>query len=365
MDTEDAAKCAKETVYGDKMFNVDKIRHLPNLHSSKADTSKVKSKNSSAKRKSHQDFPHGTCGRCGSTKHIGKDCKFRNAECQFCMKTGHIEKVCLQKQKSGARRIETLSHVTKTGAVPQLRLEVQIRNKKINFEIDTGSSANFISSEVWHRIGQLSIEKVQEMYQSASKHKLPVLGSLNLNIKGSDSSPITNKFILADVPDLNILGRNAIRQLNISMDDLLLKEEVHKLDTKNNAQTSKDKPSVLLKTCEQLCDEFPSLFSPGLGVLKDFELVVKFKEDATPVFLNPVPYRLPYKKTLKQNTTKVSGKECGNPQLFVTTARLLYQSERKIRKGNQQENYVSVATTQSPSIPSLPNTDIRSRYRKN
>ena len=206
MDIEDAAKCAKETVYGEKMSNVDKIRQFPNSHSSKADMSKVKSKNSSAKQKSHQDFPRGTCGRCGSTTHVGKDCKFRNAECRFCKKTGHIEKVCLQKQKSGVRRIETLSHVTRTGTVPQLRLEVQIRNKKIDFEIDTGSSANFISSEVWHRIGRPSVEKVQETYQSASKHKLPVLGSLNLNMKGSDSSPISIKFIMADVPDLNILG---------------------------------------------------------------------------------------------------------------------------------------------------------------
>ena len=48
MDIEDAAMCAKETVYGEKMSNVDKIRHLRNSHSSKADTSKEKSKNSSA-----------------------------------------------------------------------------------------------------------------------------------------------------------------------------------------------------------------------------------------------------------------------------------------------------------------------------
>ena len=147
MDIEDAAKCAKETVYGEKMSNLDKIRQLPNSHSSKANTSTVKSKNSSAKRKSHQDFPHGTCGRCGSTTHVGKDCKFRNAECRLCKKTGHIENVCLQKQNSGVSRIETLSHVTKTGTAPQLGLEVHIRNKTIDFEIDTGSSANFISSE--------------------------------------------------------------------------------------------------------------------------------------------------------------------------------------------------------------------------
>ena len=129
----------------------------------------------------------------------------------------------------------------------------------------------FISSEVWHRIGRPSIEKVQETYQLASKHKLPVLGSLNLNTKGSDSSPISIKFIEADVPDLNILGRNAIRQLNISVDDLLLKEDrVHKLETKNNAQTSKDKPSVLLKACEQLYGDFFFSFLTRIGRFERF-----------------------------------------------------------------------------------------------
>jgi len=288
MDIEDAAKCAKETVYGDGMSNVDKIKKFPFSNSTKSSTTKVKHQNSPAKQKPHQDFPLGTCGRCGSTAHIGKDCRFRNAECRFCKKTGHIEKVCLQKQKSGVRRIEKLSHVTESGTVPQLRLEVQIRNKKVNFEIDTGAGANFISSEVWHQFGRPSLSKVKEKFQSASKHQLPILGSLYLNIKGSDSTPRSINFIVADVTDLNILGRNAIRQLNISVDDLLLKEAtVHTLDTTNKTLTSKENPSVLVKACEQLCSEFPSLFSPGLGVLNDFELDVKFKDNATPMFCKP------------------------------------------------------------------------------
>ena len=150
------------------------------------------------------------------------------------------------------------------------------------------------------------------------------------------------------------------------MDDLLLKEDrVHILDTKNNTQTSKDKPSVLLKACEQLCDEFTFLFSPGLGVLKDFKLDVKFKEDATPVFCKPRTVPIALQEDFEAAYDEGIAKGVWKPTTFCNYGTPLYQSERKIRKGNQQENYVSVATTQSPSIPSLPNTDIRSRYRKN
>ena len=46
-----------------------------------------------------------------------------------------------------------------------------------------------------------------------------------------------------------------------------------------------DEPYVSLqRDCQKLCDEFPDLFKPELGYLKDFELEVKFKADAVPVF---------------------------------------------------------------------------------
>ena len=39
------------------------------------------------------------CYQCGA-KHKPTDCKFRDAECNFCKKKGHITKVCRRKIKS-------------------------------------------------------------------------------------------------------------------------------------------------------------------------------------------------------------------------------------------------------------------------
>ena len=41
------------------------------------------------------------------------------------------------------------------------------------------------------------------------------------------------------------------------------------------------------KACEQLFQEFPDLFKPELGCLKDFQLDVKFKADAQSIFCKP------------------------------------------------------------------------------
>ena len=50
----------------------------------------------------------------------------------------------------------------------------------------------------------------------------------------------------------------------------------------------------LQKECRKLCEEFPDVFKPELGKLKDFELEVKFKAEAKPMFCKPrtVPFAL-------------------------------------------------------------------------
>ena len=43
----------------------------------------------------------------------------------------------------------------------------------------------------------------------------------------------------------------------------------------------------LQEACEKLCEDFPDLFKQELGCLRDFELEVKFKDNAKPVFCKP------------------------------------------------------------------------------
>ena len=64
-----------------------------------------------------------------------------------------------------------------------------------------------------------------------------------------------------------------------------------------NVIEKNDQPEAeleLRESCRRLCKEFPDLFKDELGCLKDFELEVAFKPDATHVFHKPrtVPYAL-------------------------------------------------------------------------
>nr|KAG5704696.1 hypothetical protein BaRGS_025338 [Batillaria attramentaria] len=304
IETEDAAEVAKETVYGSKPRPVNK----------------VKTNNKGGRPKNHQQSNTTTsdsakCYRCGKS-HKATDCFYKESKCNFCQKIGHLEAVCrkkLHQQQPGGRHPakSPVKSITKAelvkailGEVPQdtprLDVPVTIQDQQFTMELDTATTGNFVSVPVWKQLGKPKLDDVTHRYESASKHDLPVLGTF----MGQTKDPVTGKqssipYIVTKIPDLNLLGRNVIQALGISVDNALGLKSIESQVKSEGAKESHPKTSSttyasLQKDCHTLCDKFPDLFKEELGCLKDFELEIKFKSDAKPVFhkARPVPFAL-------------------------------------------------------------------------
>ena len=98
VETEDAARVAKETVYGAKHTSIQQTP-VHKIQATKKMTSPVNLKPGFMFGSQKKDFPKGTCPRCGKTDHASKDCPHMNSICHFCQKLGHIESACLQKRR--------------------------------------------------------------------------------------------------------------------------------------------------------------------------------------------------------------------------------------------------------------------------
>ena len=86
METEDASKVAKETVYGNKSGSVHKVHHFKKLVYSVLN-SKPKSKG-----EKKRDFAKGVCPS------IAKDCPHIKSTCHFFQKMRYLKSVCLKKK---------------------------------------------------------------------------------------------------------------------------------------------------------------------------------------------------------------------------------------------------------------------------
>lgn len=82
-------------------------------------------------------------------------CKFRNAKCYVCGKSGHIAKVCKSKtgqiseeQKEGdGDVIERLNKVCTRRESCRHLIKVEINGGKVNMELDTGAPCGIMSME--------------------------------------------------------------------------------------------------------------------------------------------------------------------------------------------------------------------------
>ena len=94
---------------------------------------------------------------------------------------------------------------------------------------------------------------------------------------------------MSKIPELNLLGRTATKELGISVDQALQDAEpCHAVFSNLRADTK------LQEKCKKLCTRFRDLWKPELGCLKDYELEVKFKSIAQPIFrkARPVPFAM-------------------------------------------------------------------------
>ena len=305
---------------------------------------KVKSKSEKQKQETSPNDSKIVCYRCGHG-HKATDCAYKEFVCNFCNLKGHLEKVCRKKtsqpkssqkkSNSFAKKID-VCNIQSYSSVPKLEKTFVINEKDIILELDTATSGNFIGYKNWVKVGKPQLTKSEIQFESATQHKLKIKGKFTAKVSlKAVQEQHDDEFHVVETPDLNLLGRGAIIQLDISLDEILLQ--------KNDCNKVFDdivEDKKLSKECQKLCDEFPNLWKPELGCLQGVEIEVQFKENAPKIFkkARPVPYAMEsdledaYLKGIERGIwepTKFN--EFGTPVVPIKKALLPGQLKPKLR----------------------------------
>ena len=247
VETEDAARVAKETVYGNQasQSSVCKVRTTGGKHRKKPQPEATTSSTS-------ESTSGKNCYRCGKGPHRPSDCRYMNATCNYCKIKGHLQAVCRKKSRFRQNEVRRIEHVRSVSSnAPKLQVPVCIDSTPLTVQLDTATGANFLSKSSWKKLGEPKLDKPTLKYQSASLHDLPVIGTFVSSVSyGNSEPPVQLSFNVCDIPNLDLLGRSAIRELNISLDELL-------------GRSAQD---VLCAISEKTQQEF----NPELGCLRDF-----------------------------------------------------------------------------------------------
>lgn len=225
------------------------------------------------------------CFRCGK-QHKG-ECRFRWSKCNFCGKTGHIEIVCLNKNKekgSGSALKSDCNGLYETSInnVSQTRVSaflvnILINNFEIEMEIDSGCAFSLISEPTARLIWKDKLPKMEQndlKLKTWTDNSLHILGKVMVQVhyKGSNKNlPL----IIAKGHGPSLLGRNWFDDLNIQLIGI------------NSIQIGKKGTNSLLK-------KYKGVFEEGLGKYTGPVVSITPREGAAPKFLKcrPIPFAI-------------------------------------------------------------------------
>ncbi|UYV84399.1 K02A2.6-like [Cordylochernes scorpioides] len=238
-----------------------------------------------------------TCIRYGSKDHKQNECPHLKAKCFNCGKIGHLGRSCLKRKpqrnttanKDGNKvhaiaETEISSQIFKIinlwRTFDPIKIEVQINDKILSLEYDTGSAYSLISNST-RRFFKLPnpcpADPLRVKLATYSGQPLQVLGTLDVPVQYQNSTQ-TLPLMVVGGERPSLCGRNWMEALGI------LPTQPYKVDmikvTENNLPTP--------------LHRFRELFKPGYGVFKGVRARLLVDLEMKPRFFKsrPIPYAL-------------------------------------------------------------------------
>ena len=162
--------------------------------------------------------PNNSCNSCGGL-HLRSNCKFRDAECRRCHKTGHIQRVC---RSAPVAKTATVT-VNDSSDEDFTVLAVQGENRHLiqslkfpngstaDFIIDTGSPVSFMALKNLRRvIKEPDLQSTSTTITSVTGHQLPVLGKITVEVKQTSQSPALLQLLVTETGP-SVLGLDGLR----------------------------------------------------------------------------------------------------------------------------------------------------------
>ena len=274
------------------------------------------------------------CLRCGASSHRVKECRSDPSKfkCSGCLRTGHIQKVCIKTLLEANQPYENHSvddygiHkiVDIFNQKPLIDLQpvvdsskfyvtVKLQGQPTTFEVDSGAGFTLMPRSSFNLLNlNIPLQSTNIMFRSYTGNVFKPQGKLMVNVQYGRRSSQQELYIVSD--DFQpLLGRIWIRQLGINLSD------IDRLNT-NAANVNK------VDSVNCLFNKYASIFEQRIGCIPNVTCSLHLKEESKPKFVRDraVPYALRdavekelNELELAQIITKVNHSDWGSPLVCV------------------------------------------------
>ena len=269
------------------------------------------------------------CLGCGG-KHKMADCRFRNESCRYCKEKGHIVKMCPKVREKDRKKAEKDGRGNKSGRDSKkinsvdtenpetydtlkvnvitaglqsednltydifrtelhkdepIMTKLVVNDKTVSFEVDTGAAITIAGIEKLKCLGKLKMSDTDILLKMANQSIEKPLGVVVVKVNKDDESDekIQLPIVVTKGNGPVLLGRNWLNRVRLNWRRIFETNAIGAVSARTgHSQLDKE------------LDNAREVFDSKLGLMKDFQVDIKLKQDAVPKFYRarPVPYVL-------------------------------------------------------------------------
>ena len=270
-----------QPVVNETIAHVDR-RNLPNT--------RIRSGKGSSRSQPQQQPSdrRASCHRCGG-KHDPSKCRYKDYDCHYCKKRGHLASVCRKKARDSknpnqAHRVdadlpadeeEYPMYTVRNRTTKPLIAEVTLNGVSMKMEVDTGASVSIMAEENF----QMLLDKGATLRPTQAKlftytgDPIPVVGTTDVEVEHQGQAA-TLPLIVTRGQGPSLLGRDWLAALKLNWKEMF---------------------SVCTNTSLQaVLETFQEVFEEGLGTIHGVSATIHVDPEATPQFYRarPLPYTL-------------------------------------------------------------------------
>ncbi|CAF3487193.1 unnamed protein product, partial [Rotaria socialis] len=207
------------------------VRHFsaPNNHNDYS-VAKLHNRQRHQKQPDHNSFKkdnYKACETCGSNKHLRSKCKYREFICNFCKRSGHLERICRQRneKQNSTKHITTIFKLNNLDRIEQLNnysctVPLKVNDHDIDFELDTGTFNTIISIYDWYKLGSPTIHPSQLELKCYSGARIKIKGECYVTVQYQNKN-FQLLMIIVNGKSEPLLGLKWINILQLDLNSLI------------------------------------------------------------------------------------------------------------------------------------------------
>ena len=243
------------------------------------------------------------CHRCGRYDHEGRTCKYRQAKCHLCDKIAHISPVCRRGPTKKTRDFRSRKKSRKTNVVTEdlrdantdselalhaltigkpsvkpIRVDLEVSGKKLTLDVDTGAAVSILSEKVFQQLfSEVKLKPSSFFLKTYTGERMQILGTLAVKVCYLSQGPFDLELVVVSGDGPCLMGRDWLQVIRLDWPSIAV--------VLQGAST---------RAVQGVLDNYPDVFTEGLGTIYPFKATLFVVKDAKPRFhrARPVPFAL-------------------------------------------------------------------------